>query len=534
MLNEVSWDLIFSSNANVELSGFGPVELSDHSSWRWCLGPRGSVHLRSRFGRAKIIFRILVPIEGSKVSLSWNNCEVFDALTERPFQAVGGAIEVLSSEDGGTLIFECSKFNSEGSNFSSDPRPMSMSFECLSMEIIPDALLEDGAKFTSTFCAVPFVQGFISSDSCLYPCVESAEHSQERDFFAAEKILDEKSLLRAWNSDLMQEIRRTMAEGKVPASCRNCFRKEMYGASSLRKMQNDIYGRFVEDAFKRYCEGGRELFPMALDIRLSNLCNLACKMCFPVYSQGTINNWLALTGASFVPPEDLNWSRDWGRLSKFLEMNVGSFYFAGGEPFIIPEFKKSLKKLISDGRAKSTEIVFNTNCTLLRDDVLDLFKNFQGVTLIASIDGVGAVNDWIRYPSKFEVLDSNLRKLYASRADLGITRIRFNTTVQAYNVEHLCPLLEYLERSFPEIDWFPDLNILSEPRALSIDVLPAERREFASSALSGYADAAADRLSERQTKNLVGIISALKGAFRADLWSEFQRYDHALRTQRER
>ena len=72
----------------------------------------------------------------------------------------------------------------------------------------------------------------------------------------------------------MQKVRSDLSNGKKISQCTLCWDREDKGFSSMRLEANKEYG--MHDSTLAT--------PKYLDLRLSNLCNLKCRMCNPVYS----------------------------------------------------------------------------------------------------------------------------------------------------------------------------------------------------------------------------------------------------------
>jgi hypothetical protein len=83
----------------------------------------------------------------------------------------------------------------------------------------------------------------------------------------------------------MQDVRLTMLDGKIPASCTKCFEEESNGVASKRIweaydwMNNDLD---IEKLIEETADNGT-VPPVIryLDLRLGHTCNLKCVMCSP-------------------------------------------------------------------------------------------------------------------------------------------------------------------------------------------------------------------------------------------------------------
>lgn len=116
---------------------------------------------------------------------------------------------------------------------------------------------------------------------------------------------------------------------------------------------------------------------------------------------------------------------------------------SAGEPLLIEEHYRLLERLIETGQAPKIELEYNSNLTVLPQKALRLWPNFKKISMGVSIDGPPRVNDYIRYPSKFDQVISNMKKLEANCPN---AKVWFTVTVMAYNVYYFDELLEFCVR----------------------------------------------------------------------------------------
>ena len=117
-------------------------------------------------------------------------------------------------------------------------------------------------------------------------------------------------------------------------------------------------------------------------------------------------------------------------------------WFSGGEPTLVEHHYDMLDKLISSGIAQNMDLEYNINLTNIPYRAIDLWHKFKSVTLGCSIDGVGEVNNFIRYPSKWEKIEQNMNWLDKNtNSNINV----FNTfTWQILNVTNVLDLVKYL------------------------------------------------------------------------------------------
>ena len=91
---------------------------------------------------------------------------------------------------------------------------------------------------------------------------------------------------KAFNNDYMKSVRKTMLEGKVPASCTKCFKEEQEGIVSKRIWETGTWYLQekidIQELIKETELDGSIPYKLQyLDLRLGHTCNLKCVMCSP-------------------------------------------------------------------------------------------------------------------------------------------------------------------------------------------------------------------------------------------------------------
>src|SRR5207249_951805 len=116
-------------------------------------------------------------------------------------------------------------------------------------------------------------------------------------------------------------------------------------------------------------------------------------------------------------------------------------YFTGGEPMIERQVENVLQHLVEKQSARNIVLEFNSNCTVLRDSMLEKIQQFQEVRLGLSIDAFGPCYEYIRYPARWAVVRRNVERL------VSISSERFKlfggVVLQVYNALNITQILEY-------------------------------------------------------------------------------------------
>jgi MoaA/NifB/PqqE/SkfB family radical SAM enzyme len=240
--------------------------------------------------------------------------------------------------------------------------------------------------------------------------------------------------------------------------------------------------------------------PVYLDLRLGNLCNFRCRMCNPYNSSSIAKEHFDLWerdekykeiyqseygGNPTHLKDQATWFESdmlWDQVEALIP-SLKKVYMTGGEPTLIENNYYFMEKCIEMGR-KDIVLFFNTNCSNLTDKFLNILSKFDKVSINASVDGFGKLNDYIRYPSHWEKISANFEKLaQLPNIDLGMSPV-----VQVYNVFDIDKIIDYVFEVNKKYnrDIFIDFLIDTKPRNLDVKILPDVIRQAAKNKLENY------------------------------------------------
>ena len=289
-----------------------------------------------------------------------------------------------------------------------------------------------------------------------------------------------ESLDTFWNSDYMKQSRIKAINGEEIKGCEECYRSERNGGTSLRKDLVEIYEENEDylDSIKIAQENDGQLdkFPTAIELRVGNLCNLKCRMCQPQDSDLINKEYKELisldnTLGEILPIVDFEITDDLTSYIQGIRDNASTIKiirFSGGEPLINKSFYELLDYLIEGDYAKNIEFRLNTNLTKMKEETLEKLSKFKRVTIDFSIDGLGPVYEYIRYPMVWDITKNKIDMAYKFMANHDNIKMNANFTVQIYNVFCMFDLIDFfLSKSI-----LPILHILQNPSYLNIRNMP--------------------------------------------------------------
>ena len=334
---------------------------------------------------------------------------------------------------------------------------------------------------SDTFCILPWMHLATNASGNLRVCCNS---TPGKNFIlkpdGTPYKLYRDDMQEAWNSETYRTIRKQLLNGERPKMCTRCFREEDSGIRSARQAWNH---KWKEDA--NYKESA-PFYIKYVDLRLSNLCNLKCRMCNPYASNMWVKEWASVEQA-LDPEEYQRLSRmDWPEREKTWENlfaiahTVEEIYLTGGEPTVIKEQKRLLDYFIDNGTAKDIRLKYNTNLVKVPPWLLEKWRHFKRVQLNCSIDAYGELDHYIRFPSKWSTVQKNFEYIRT----LDNADIEIHCTVQMYNILRLHKFIEWAKPYGHKIYF----NILNHPEYLNIRVLPDKLKRQANEQLLSYLD----------------------------------------------
>ncbi|MHB8788691.1 MAG: twitch domain-containing radical SAM protein [Desulfobulbaceae bacterium] len=178
--------------------------------------------------------------------------------------------------------------------------------------------------------------------------------------------------------------------------------------------------------------------------------------------------------------------------------NVKEVLLTGGEPLLNPVTAKIIDFLIQHGMEREIALVMNTNTTYLPVTILDKLKTFKRVHMNLSIDSVGDVYEYIRFPAKWEKIKNNINMLKEKRIPLGAVPI-----LQAYNVLNAVDLCRFFEENGVNYN----LLMMHGPYFLHCALLPDPIRKVAADRLRTYAQ---NEAPQEKQNNLLRVAQSIE------------------------
>ncbi len=371
-----------------------------------------------------------------------------------------------------------------------------------------------------TFCVLPWVHAATLPDGNVQLCCVSGGGSGIN--------LNEQTLSDYWNSEYVKDARLRMLAGQQVKACQHCYQEEAQGYRSHRIVENDVWlQRCGEEPMQQLisstAEDGSLDAPLQyVDLRLGNTCNMQCVMCQPRES----SRWLPaarklseicqdaelkreFTVQSNLDTSRFEWYRNtefWSNLKTFLP-HVKEIILAGGEPFLIEEQFAFVKSCCALGEAGHMRLRYHTNGTVFPEEMAPYWAQFERVHFLVSLDGVGDVANYVRYPSDWKEIEQNIRGLDGLGANTVTT---FLFTTHALNIRHIPDVYDWADRAgfqarryFRNIQDYVSTSLVHRPEYLNVRVLPGAYKQAVTEALSEYMRG---QMAGQATDKLTGIL----------------------------
>lgn len=344
-------------------------------------------------------------------------------------------------------------------------------------------------NYKDNLCPLPWVELSANADTTLRVCCNTYHGGLVKDDEdKSTSITSDESLVEIYNKKTHREIRQAMIRGERPEFCNSCYDRENYGGYSTRQSYYSQFQHLVNDLVGKTNPDGsidvKNIKLRRIDLALSNLCNLKCRMCSPSCSSSLKTEFDDL-GLGYYKEEHLAASTQW-RMNPGFKMiyehhceHLQEILTTGGEPFISKEHRDILRILKSKNIHSNIKLSYHTSLTILPDELIELWKGFKSVHINLSLEGVREVNDYARYPSRWNDIVRNLKILMDLRDQINLklvvhSCIQALTWPQHYQLFFFTKFLNSYDRS---ISCIPNPIWLENPFELSVLNLPIELRE---------------------------------------------------------
>ena len=284
-----------------------------------------------------------------------------------------------------------------------------------------------------------------------------------------------------WN-----KYQKRISKQDVENTCKHCIDQETNGIKSHRSNFQD------EDE-------------LVIGIFFDNICNLKCVTCGPSNSSQWTKDFLIINPHHTVKP--------WSRLQthtpnkvSFVKSILAEVSFKrlrisiyGGEPLISVAVLEFLDWLYDQPYADRTLIQFSTNGTIYQPK-LEKYMNKFRYDINVSIDGVGKEFEYLRTNAVFDQVQSVIDHYYKN-ASVRLN-LSFNYTLSWMNSLHFADFFNWASTRYPNPRYrHISLTVVKDPMGLSINTLPASKRNEICNLVLSRMNSTPNKLTENMIRD---------------------------------
>ena len=333
-------------------------------------------------------------------------------------------------------------------------------------------------QIPDNFCLYPFTHFQLDPDGRARPCCKYkvGDASWQQDV----PKLPNVNIQELWEQQEFQDLRDKFLRNERPSGCKACWDDEADGITSMR-LTRERAGK--EHPFATFFHHIPRLHPKTLDFKLSNLCNLKCRICTPFLSSQWIKEIkdLKITDMGdpgvFTKNSREKFSEDADNLAILKEWAPGIDYmeFYGGEPLMQQEHDSIIETMYKHGKPSNTGLYYNTNSTICKEELFKIWQPFREVVVNFSIDDIEGRFEYQRFNAKWAQSLENIKlyQLYSKQYNVNLD-LRLYVTVGILNIYYL---KEFFDR-VSDLSVTVTLNLVHYPHHYSIVNLPTSVKDI--------------------------------------------------------
>jgi len=242
------------------------------------------------------------------------------------------------------------------------------------------------------------------------------------------------------NNQWINNIRRLMSQDKWAKECTRCETSERVKGESIRT-KSIARHKMLYPTQKDYLIVGGVL---------DNVCNSACQTCY----SGLSTKIGSLESKNYPRVDNYEAFKRLPQ-DRILELDVN-----GGEPTTSKNYKKVLAELPANVKI----VRMNTNGSRMIDEIEQVLKRDIMVIVTMSLDGIGDVHDYTRWPIKWDNYKKTVDAYKSLQKQYKLLKLDFWTTVSCLNVLNFPDIVNFAKNKGIPHDW----AFLDQPSELNV------------------------------------------------------------------
>lgn len=285
---------------------------------------------------------------------------------------------------------------------------------------------------SKTFCILPWISQYTTQDNMVKPCCHFSMHE-------ALGNAKKDTLKQIWNNKNTKQLRLDMLAEKPIDACKVCYSKNQdYNDTTVFRVgYNRNFAHHYKKIVETNTDGSLDSFKLNhITYKPNNLCNLQCRMC-NIYDSSSFYLVEKAIGNKVVG-KALKQSNP-NLFDQYAEHvdNIEQVVFEGGEPLMMKE-TYDFVKMLDKNKRHNIHLQYITNMThagLGKDDVFKLWKNFNEITIYASLDAENDRGLYLRPGSyKWQQIVDFRKEMLKQRPDIFFN---VQSTLSLLNALHM-------------------------------------------------------------------------------------------------
>lgn len=376
--------------------------------------------------------------------------------------------------------------------------------------------MENPSNDGKFFCILPWKHLMLQPNGKVYTCCEATSVDNSNSHLGD---LQDLSIKEIWNTEKIKKIRLQLLSGQIPDQCKSCARLEAYGITSDRLRSNEMFKDSSQVIAKTSMSGEIDATELkSFDLRLSNVCNFACRSCNPEQSSKWAMDYQLLTGKFLSSPLTTRTFKNLAECDSFIEHNLCAerIFFAGGEPLLHAEHYQILNRLIQNDKTDCT-LAYITNLSTLnlqKNYVIDYWKHFKNVELTISLDAIGKLGEYIRDGLNWNEFSNNIQQI---KNEVPHVKLSVNITVSLLNLVDVPATVDYCLKELAIDSDSIILAPVTSPLVYRITLIPkGAKQKIATHLLK-----ASENFPVSLKNQISGIVAYMLSADESDSWKLF-------------
>lgn len=240
-----------------------------------------------------------------------------------------------------------------------------------------------------------------------------------------------------WNNRKLMDVRKINLANEWHVGCNQCKNIEQAGKESFRTWYNHAYG--VDNSYPG---------PMRIDIKMSNSCNLACRIC----GSHSSSYWAKHLKDNNLSDDNLVHEPTWKQIQAVLDnldlSRLDQIVFCGGETLLGNSLYVFLDYMLQRRPDGEMTVSFQTNGTQkIPKKYHELLSRFRLIKLNFSIDGTHDRFEYQRWPARWNEVTDNISEL---RETVPVnTMFLVEQTLSIFNLFYRLEVIDWINTCLP-------------------------------------------------------------------------------------